>query len=78
MSVGKNGTNLSNNRKTDILRPIRFKLLAFGNGDDNDVPKLPKECLKLEIFGTVLMTLILIHKLFILSAKIYRLDSKNI
>jgi len=61
--------NLPNNRKTDILRLLCFKFHAFGNGDDNDVQKLPEECLKLELFGKVLTALVLINKLLILSGK---------
>jgi hypothetical protein len=59
--------NLPNNRKTNILRLLCFKFLAFGNGDDNDVQELPKERLKLELFGKVSMALVSINKLLILS-----------
>jgi hypothetical protein len=72
VSVGKSGMNLPNNRKTNILSLLRFKFLGFGNGYDDDVLKLPEECLKLELFGTVSIALILINKLFILSGKIWR------
>jgi hypothetical protein len=58
--------NLLNNRKTNILRFICFKFLAFGNGDDDDVPKLPEERLRLELFGKVSMALVLIDELLIL------------
>ena len=61
--------NLPNNRKTNILRLLRFKFLAFGDGDDDDVPKLPEESLRLQLFGKVLMALVSINKLFILSGK---------
>jgi hypothetical protein len=60
------GINLLNNCKTNILRLLCFKFLAFGNGDANDVQELPKECLKLELFGKVLMALVSINKLLIL------------
>ena len=59
MSVGESGVNLLNN----ILRHICFRFPAFGNGNDDDVQKLPKECLKLELFGTVLMARILRKKI---------------
>ena len=71
MSVGESGVNLLNNRKTNILRLICFKFPAFGNGNDDDVQKLPKECLKLELFGTVLMALVSINELLVLSGKRY-------
>jgi hypothetical protein len=61
------GINLPNNRKTNILRLLCFKFLAFGNGDDNDVQELPEERLKLELFGKVSMALVSINKLLILS-----------
>lgn len=70
--------NLPNNRETNILRLLRFKFLAFGNWDDDDVPKFPEESLKLEVFGKVLMALVSINKLLILSGKKHRLDTKNI
>lgn len=70
--------NLPNNRKTNILRLFCFKFLAFGNGDDDDVQKLPEERLKLELFGKVLMALVLINELLILLGKRYRLVSKSI
>jgi hypothetical protein len=60
---------LPNNRKTNILRLLCFKFLAFGNGDDDDRPKLSEERLKLELFGKVLMALVSINKLFILLGK---------
>jgi hypothetical protein len=66
--------NLPNDRKTDIPRLLCFKFPAFGNGDDDDVLKLPEECLKLELFGKVLMALVSINKLLILSGKRFRLD----
>ena len=66
MSVGKIGMNLSNNCKTNDLRLLCFKFLAFGNRNDNNGLKLPEECLKLELFGKVLMALVSINKLLIL------------
>ncbi len=69
--------NLLNNHKTNILRLLCFKFRAFRNGDDNDVLKLPKECLELELFGKVSMVLILINKLLILPRKRYKLLPKN-
>ena len=66
MGIGESGVNLSNNRKTNNLRLLHFKFIAYRNRDDNDGLKLPKECLKLELFGKVLMALVLINKLFIL------------
>ena len=68
--------NLPNNRKTNNLRLLSFKFFAFGNGDDDDVPKLPEECLWPEVFGKVLTALVSINKLLVLSGKRYRLDSK--
>jgi hypothetical protein len=59
--------NLPNNCKTNILRRFRFKFLAFGNGDDDDVQKLPEERLKLKLFGNVSIALVSINKLLILS-----------
>ena len=59
--------NLPNNRKTNILRLVCFKFLAFGNGDDDDGLNLPEERLKLELFGKVSMALVSINKLLILS-----------
>jgi hypothetical protein len=64
--------NLPNNHKTKILRFLCFKFLALGNGDDDDVPKLPEESLKLEVFGKLSTALVLIVKLFILSGKRWR------
>src|SRR6266436_2958781 len=75
MSVGENSMNLLNNRKTNNLRLLHFKFPAFGNGDDNDVSKLPEECLKLKLFRMVLMALVSINKLLILLGK--RLVSKK-
>ncbi len=62
--------NLPNNHKINNLRLLHFKFPAFGNGDDNDVLKLPKERLKLKLFGMVLMALVSINKLLILLGKI--------
>jgi len=61
--------NLLNNRKTNILRLLRFKFLAFGDGDDDDVPKLSEESLRLQLFGKVSMALVSINKLLVLSGK---------
>ena len=58
--------NLLNNRKINNLRLLRFKFVAYRNRDDDDGLKLPEECLKLELFGKVLMALVSINKLFIL------------
>ena len=44
MSIGKVGMNLLNNCETNSLRLLRFKFVAFRNGDDNDVAKLPEKC----------------------------------
>lgn len=66
MSVGKSGTNLPNNRKTNILRLLCSEFLAFGNGDDDDIQKLPEKCLRLEPFRKALMVLVSINELFIL------------
>jgi hypothetical protein len=63
--------NLPNNRKTNNLRLLSFKFFAFGNGDDDDVLKLP------EVFRKVLMVLVSINKLLVPSEKRYRLDSKK-
>jgi len=43
MRVGENSLNLLNNSQTDVFSLLRFKFIALGNGDDNDVQKLPKE-----------------------------------
>ena len=66
MSIGENSFNLLNNRETEIFRLLCSKFLAFGNGDDDDIPKLPEECLSLEFFGNVSISLILINELLIL------------
>lgn len=54
--------NLPNNRKRDILRLLSFEFLGFGDDDDDDVPKLPEERSKLELFGKVLIALVLINE----------------
>jgi len=41
--IGEISLNLPNNSKTNVFRPLRFKFFAFGNGDDDNVQKLPKE-----------------------------------
>ena len=61
--------NLPNNCKTNILRLLCFKFLAFENGDNDDGLKLPEEHFKLELFRKVLMVLVSINKLLILSGK---------
>ena len=43
MSTGYN--NLLNNRETKGFGLLRFEFVTFGNGDDDDVLKLPKESL---------------------------------
>lgn len=63
------GMNLSNNRKTNILGLLCFQFRAFGNGNDNDVQKLPEKNLRLKLFGKVSMALVSIDKLLILSRK---------
>ena len=69
MSVGENSMNLPNDRETNGFRVRRFKFLGFGNRYDDDVQKLPEECLWLEIFGKISMTLVSINELLILSSK---------
>jgi hypothetical protein len=61
--------NLPNNRETNSFGFLRFKFFAFGNGDDDNVQKLPEERLQLEIFGTVSKALVLVNKLLILLGK---------
>jgi hypothetical protein len=58
--------NLVDNRKTNVLRHICFKFLAFGDGDDDDVPKLPEARFELKLFWEVLMALVSINELLIL------------
>jgi len=41
--VGEISLNLLNNSKTNVFRPLRFKFFAFGNGDDDNIQKLPEE-----------------------------------
>lgn len=77
MSVGKSDVNLLNDCKTNVLRLRCSKFLALGNGDDDDIPKLPEECLRLKLFGNVLMALVSINKLLILLGKDNRLVSKK-
>jgi len=43
MRIGENSLNLPNNGQTDVFSLLRFKFVALGNGDDNNVQKLPKE-----------------------------------
>jgi len=42
--------NLPDNHKTNVLGLLRLKFIGFRNGDDNNVQKLPEECLRLENF----------------------------
>jgi len=42
--IGENSLNLPNNSQTNVFSLLRFKFVALGNGDDDDVQKLPKEC----------------------------------
>jgi len=42
--VGENSLNLLNNGQTNVFSLLRFKFVALGNGDDNNVQKLPEEC----------------------------------
>jgi len=44
MCIGENSLNLPNNSQTDVFSLLRFKFIALGNGDDDNVQKLPKEC----------------------------------
>jgi len=44
MRIGENSLNLPNNGQTDVFSLLRFKFVALGNGDDDDVQKLPEEC----------------------------------
>jgi len=44
MHVGENSLNLPNNGQTDVFSLLCFKFVALGNGDDDDVQKLPEEC----------------------------------
>ena len=69
MIVGENSMNLPNNHKTNVFSLLCFKLLTLGNGDDDNVLKLPKECLKFKLFRMVLMVLVSINKLLILLGK---------
>jgi len=41
--VGENSLNLPNNSQTNVFSLLCFKFVALGNGNDNDVQKLPKE-----------------------------------
>ena len=43
MCIGENSLNLLNNGQTDVFSLLHFKFIALGNGDDDDVQKLPKE-----------------------------------
>jgi len=43
MHVGENSLNLLNNGQTDVFSLLRFKFVALGNGDDDNVQKLPEE-----------------------------------
>ena len=61
--------NLPDNRKTKIFRLLYFEFLTYGNGNDDDVPKLPKESFQLENFRKVSMALVSINELLILLSK---------
>ena len=67
--VGEISLNLLNNSKTNVFRPLRFKFFAFGNGDDDNIQKLPEERLYLEFYRKVSISLVLINELFILLGK---------
>jgi len=41
--IGGNSLNLLNNSQVDIVRLLHFKFFALGNGDGDDVQKLPEE-----------------------------------
>jgi len=41
--VGENSLNLLNNGQTDVFSLLCFKFIALGNGDDDNIQKLPKE-----------------------------------
>ncbi len=69
LSVGKNGINLPNNCKTNILRLLCFKFPALGNGNDDNGLKLPEKHLKLKLFMKVSMAPVSINKLLILLGK---------
>ena len=55
-----------------------FMFLGFGDENDDGVLKLPEERLRLEVFGKVLMALVLINELLIRRGKRCRLVSKYI
>jgi len=41
--IGENSLNLPNNGQTNVFSLLHFKFVALGNGDDDDVQKLPEE-----------------------------------
>ena len=41
--IGGNSLNLPNNSQVDVFRLLHFKFFALGNGDGNDIQKLPEE-----------------------------------
>ena len=61
--------NLPDNRETNGFGLLRLKSTGFGNGDNDDVQKLPEVRLRLEIYGTALMALVSIEELLILSGQ---------
>jgi len=67
--VGEISLNLPNNSETNVFRLLCFKFFAFGNGDDDNVQKLPKEWLYLEFYRKVSILLVLINELLILLGK---------
>ena len=69
MRVREDSLNLPNNGETNVFGRLRFKFFAFGDGDDDDVQKLPEERLYLEFFGKVSISLILINELLRLLGK---------
>ena len=68
--------NLPNNHKAHIFRLRRFKFLASGDGNDDDIPKLPEECLKLEVFWEVSVVLVSVDQLLILSGE--KIENKSV
>ena len=69
MRIREDSLNLPNNGETNVFRLLCFEFFAFGDGDDDDVQKLPEERLYLEFFGKVSISLISINKLLILLGK---------
>ena len=67
--VREDSLNLLNDGKANDFRLHRFKFFAYGDGDDDDVQKLPKVRLYLEFYGKVSISLISINELLILLGK---------